>query len=205
MLRDGARAGVVRGQREIEVAVEGVEQRPQITGAAEDVLAGVEDVVDAEVAGGGGHELHHAARADGRNGVRVVRGLATRHRGDETRIDAVQARRFLNRGGDMRRHLRRSVRVVDRRAEGAGGEHTRAAQRHERLADVAEETPGGDRTAVVGDHDLAWLLEARSGNGGSGEAAQVIRGDGERRCERQRDRDHIPDFHEACTERGFPL
>ena len=64
VLLHGAGSGVVGGEGEIEIAVEGVEQGAEIADAAEHVLFRVEDVVDADEAGRGGHELHHAAGAD---------------------------------------------------------------------------------------------------------------------------------------------
>ena len=44
--------------------MERVEESAQILRAAEDILARIEDILDAEVAGGRRHELHETACAD---------------------------------------------------------------------------------------------------------------------------------------------
>ena len=71
MAIDRAGAGVVRGQRQPLVAVVPVEQAPEVPGAAPDVLLGVERVDDAELPGGGGHELHQPQGTLGRSGAWV--------------------------------------------------------------------------------------------------------------------------------------
>src|SRR6185436_1037490 len=88
-LRHQGGAGVVRGKRVFDVAVELVEELAEVLHAAEHVLACVEGVRDAEVARRFRLELHDALGADARDGIRVVARLLERHRGDQVRIDAV--------------------------------------------------------------------------------------------------------------------
>ena len=80
--RHRARSRVVRREGKIEIAVERVEQLPEVPRPAEDVLAGIEHVADAEELRGGRHQLHQARCADARDCIRIPGGLTSRHRRD---------------------------------------------------------------------------------------------------------------------------
>ena len=94
--KHGIRAGVVGGDGEGHVAAELVEQDAEVLGPAEDVLPGVEGVGHAELAGGGGHELHEAPRALGRDGPLVELGLDRHDRSHQVGGDLVERGRFLH-------------------------------------------------------------------------------------------------------------
>ena len=62
----------------------------QVADATFDVLLGVESVLDAILAGGGGDELHEPFGAFGGDGVRVVVAFGTDDRVDEERVEPVE-------------------------------------------------------------------------------------------------------------------
>ena len=91
---DGGGASVVGGEREGEtvrvvVGVVAVEELIEIGGAAGDVLVGPEGVVDAELMGGAGHELHEAAGAGAGDGVGVEAAFGADDAGEEVGINVV--------------------------------------------------------------------------------------------------------------------
>ena len=91
---DGGGACVVSGEREgqavrIVVRVVAVEKLIKIGGAAGDVLVGPEGVVDAELMGGAGHELHEAAGSGARDGVGVEAAFGADDAGEEVGINVV--------------------------------------------------------------------------------------------------------------------
>jgi hypothetical protein len=65
MLPHRVRAGIVRGDHLHHVPVEHVGEDAQVAGAALDVVADVERILDVHLARGGGHQLHQPLRADG--------------------------------------------------------------------------------------------------------------------------------------------
>src|SRR5438105_4299589 len=68
---DRSRTGVVRGERKVEIAVERVEKRSQVTRARQDVLPCIKHVSEAEEAGRGRHELHDPTGTGWRNSSRI--------------------------------------------------------------------------------------------------------------------------------------
>jgi len=86
---DGGGAGVVGGEGEGEIVVIVGEQSVDVGGAAADVLGGFEAVLDAEVVGGGGHELHEAGCSGAAKGAGVAVGLSFDDAGEEVDIDIV--------------------------------------------------------------------------------------------------------------------
>ena len=91
---DGGGAGVVGGEGESEAVgvVAGVvagEELVEVGGAAGDVLVGAEGVVDAELVGGAGHELHEAAGAGAGDGVGVAAAFGLDDAGEEVDVDVV--------------------------------------------------------------------------------------------------------------------
>jgi hypothetical protein len=89
VLVDGGGAGVVGGESEGEVVVVVGEESVDVGGATADVLLGLESVVDAEVAGGGGHELHEASGAGAADGLGVAVGLGFDDAGEEVDVEVV--------------------------------------------------------------------------------------------------------------------
>ena len=86
---DGGGAGVVGGEREGDVVVVAGEQVVEVGGAAVYILLGDEGVGDAELGGGGGHELHEALGAGAGDGVGAAVALGVDDGGEEVGIDAV--------------------------------------------------------------------------------------------------------------------
>src|SRR5690606_1768841 len=65
-------AGVVAGGGEAQIAVVALEQPGQVLDAAADVLAGVENILDAETVGRGRDQLHQALGAGVGDGIGPV-------------------------------------------------------------------------------------------------------------------------------------
>ena len=89
VLVDGGGAGVVGSEGEGEIVVVVGEEGVDVCGAAADVLAGLEAVVYAEVAGGGGHELHEARGTSAAEGAGVAVGLGLDDAGEQVDVDVV--------------------------------------------------------------------------------------------------------------------
>ena len=180
---DGGGAGVVGGEREGDVVVVAGEERVEIAGAAVDVLVGEEGVVDAELGGGRGHELHEAAGSGARDGVREAVAFRVDDGGEEFGVDVVDGAGVgeefveLGRGG---------LRVGE---FGCG-------RRRRRVGDgfYAEDVAGGDVDVVVvtgaaaeKEADAAGALElvACAVEFGAIAEGNVLSGSGQRRCEEQ--------------------
>jgi hypothetical protein len=91
---DGGGACVVGGECEGQTVrvVEGVvaiEELIEVGGAAGDVLVGTEGVVDPELLGGAGHELHEATGSGAGDGVGVETAFGADDAGQEVGINVV--------------------------------------------------------------------------------------------------------------------
>jgi hypothetical protein len=67
------------------------EERIEIGGAALDVFAGLEAVLDAQVGGGLGHELHEAAGAGGTDGAGIAAALSVDDAEEQIDVEIVLA------------------------------------------------------------------------------------------------------------------
>src|SRR5579862_215892 len=83
------RSGVVGRQRQGEVVVVAGEQGVEVGGSALDVLIGTKAVVDAEVGGGGGHQLHQALGSSAADGMGISVALGLHHAGEKIAVDVV--------------------------------------------------------------------------------------------------------------------
>src|ERR1051326_5115040 len=84
-------AGVVRGEGDALV-FEAIEEVAEVARAGGDVLGGIEDVCEAEVAGGLGDDLHESLRAAMRHKAGTKIGFGVHHRRDQLRRESVLAR-----------------------------------------------------------------------------------------------------------------
>lgn len=71
MTSNGAGTGIVGGQGQIELVVELVEHKAQVTASATDVILDIKGVSNAHVPGGLGQKLHHAEGPFAGNRFRV--------------------------------------------------------------------------------------------------------------------------------------
>jgi len=125
---DGGGASVVGGESEGEIVVVSGEELVEVGGAAGDVLVGMEGVVDAELLGGAGHELHEAAGSGAGDGVGVASAFGFDDAGEELDVDVVlrsglgeEVVDVGGRGGGDGRGLRGIGEGLDSR-DGSGGE-----------------------------------------------------------------------------------
>ena len=84
--------GVVRGDREPDVALVPAQQVVEVARPAVDVLVRVEGVRDAVHRRGSGHQLHQSLGADARDRARVPVRLRVDHRCNELRVHRVRLR-----------------------------------------------------------------------------------------------------------------
>ena len=120
----------------------------QVADATFDVLLGVESVLDAILAGGGGDELHEPFGAFGGDGVRVVVAFGADDRVDEERVEPVEFG-FL----------------VDDLADALGGRGHFGEGAH-----GCDESGGGDAAGLdgLGFEDLGLADRGNDGEGGTG-------------------------------------
>ena len=92
MLVHGARARVVRRERELLVVLVPVQQLAEVRDAGADVVGRVERVPHAVLPDRGRHQLHQPERAFRRARVRVERGFHLHHGAHQIGADALRAR-----------------------------------------------------------------------------------------------------------------
>ena len=73
-------SGVVGAQGQRRIVVVPFQQRLQQLGSGLHVLLRIERIVDVELLGGGGHQLHQTLRASGRERARPAGGFLVDHR-----------------------------------------------------------------------------------------------------------------------------
>src|SRR5689334_3352884 len=168
---DALSARIVRRDRERHVAAVAVEQPLQMPHAALDVVARLEDVLDAVLLRGRGHELHQTARALRRHRAMIEPGLGLDDGLHERVLDVVRRRRLpderIERLGTVGRRRRQA-----RRAQRRHGHWSR------QLADDDRGGGGGRRVRVVRD-------------AGRGVRDRVdVRADSRRACDRRETHHH---------------
>ena len=93
---DGAFAGVVGGNGEREITVEGVGEHAQVAHPTEDVLPRIEDVSHEHALGGLWDHLHEAARVGGRHSAWIEVALHADHGPDQRFGDLIKRGRFAD-------------------------------------------------------------------------------------------------------------
>ncbi len=90
------KTGIIGGQRQRNIPLEGIKQKPQIAYPAIHVLARIKTIGHLQALGGSRHQLHQATGTGPRYRLGVIAGLGLDHGPDQRGADTVLARRSGN-------------------------------------------------------------------------------------------------------------